>query len=282
MYVWHVSTCWLLLIDIQDALPAPGVDNIPHCYLPLLIWLDKTEVADGVKMHPIILRALWLPSLIRNASGNAGGVLLGYMPVVSGVNFALRILESLSLTFLVIYTRGLLQLRDELNPSGEGPTNEDFTLFKMQVYHKVLAQIFDGFEGKSHNGVLVKFADAIFRIGHPGVLIISLDAEEAPIFNACKSHNARLPCPRCLVTHDELDQLGCRFTLRTVGDMRSIILNMRASSLNRVAQNTVLTQNGLRNVEVCVIFGLSSSVPIVLAALPMEICAFRPIPRYTI
>lgn len=31
----------------------------------------------------MILRAAWLPRHIRNASGNGGGILLGYMPIVS-------------------------------------------------------------------------------------------------------------------------------------------------------------------------------------------------------
>jgi hypothetical protein len=31
----------------------------------------------------MILRAAWLPRIIRNASGNGGGILLGYMPIVS-------------------------------------------------------------------------------------------------------------------------------------------------------------------------------------------------------
>jgi hypothetical protein len=31
----------------------------------------------------MILRAAWLPRNIRNASGNGGGILLGYMPIVS-------------------------------------------------------------------------------------------------------------------------------------------------------------------------------------------------------
>jgi hypothetical protein len=30
----------------------------------------------------MVLRAAWLPRQIRNASGNGGGVLLGYMPMV--------------------------------------------------------------------------------------------------------------------------------------------------------------------------------------------------------
>lgn len=64
----------------QDELP--DSDPYPHCYLPLHVWLDKGLVTRHVKKHPMILRALWLPDIIRNASGNGGGVFVGYMPVV--------------------------------------------------------------------------------------------------------------------------------------------------------------------------------------------------------
>jgi hypothetical protein len=41
-------------------------------------------VTRRVKKYPMVLRAAWLPKNIRNASGNGGGILLGYMPIVSG------------------------------------------------------------------------------------------------------------------------------------------------------------------------------------------------------
>ncbi len=57
-----------------------------HCYLPLHFWLDKGLVTRRVKKYPMILRAAWLPRRIRNASGNGGGILLGYLPIVSRLN----------------------------------------------------------------------------------------------------------------------------------------------------------------------------------------------------
>lgn len=44
--------------------------------------MDKGRVSKHVKKHPILLRAAFLPRKIRNCSGNGGGVLVGYMPVV--------------------------------------------------------------------------------------------------------------------------------------------------------------------------------------------------------
>jgi Plavaka transposase len=70
-----------LIFSSQSGLPF--VEGIPHCFLPLILWMDKGRVTKRVKKHPILLRAAFLPGEIRNASGNGGGVLVGYMPVVS-------------------------------------------------------------------------------------------------------------------------------------------------------------------------------------------------------
>ena len=52
-------------------------------YILLHFWLDKGLVTWWVKKYPMILCVAWLPRNIRNASGNGGGILLGYMPIVS-------------------------------------------------------------------------------------------------------------------------------------------------------------------------------------------------------
>jgi hypothetical protein len=54
-----------------------------RCYAPFLIWLDKGMVSTRVKMYPIVLRPLWIQDSVRNASGNGGGVIIGFMPIVS-------------------------------------------------------------------------------------------------------------------------------------------------------------------------------------------------------
>ena len=68
------------MISVQDTLP--NDDEMPHCFLPLHLWLDKSNVSKTVKKHPIVLRPGFLPREIRNGSGNGGGALIGYMPVV--------------------------------------------------------------------------------------------------------------------------------------------------------------------------------------------------------
>ncbi|KIJ31648.1 hypothetical protein M422DRAFT_266678 [Sphaerobolus stellatus SS14] len=70
--------------EIQDTLPHEL--GMPHVYLPLHLWLDKSSVAQTVTKHPIVLRPGFLPSTIRNGSGNGGGALIGYMVVVGDPN----------------------------------------------------------------------------------------------------------------------------------------------------------------------------------------------------
>jgi hypothetical protein len=66
--------------NIQDKLP--HIPGFPHCFIPISLWLDKGMVTKRVRKHPIVLRGLFLDGKIRNASGNGGGVLIGYMVIV--------------------------------------------------------------------------------------------------------------------------------------------------------------------------------------------------------
>ncbi|KIJ25403.1 hypothetical protein M422DRAFT_273649 [Sphaerobolus stellatus SS14] len=70
--------------EIQSSLPQE--DGIPHCFLPLHLWVDKSKVSEKIKMHPIIVRACFLSGAIRNGSGNGGGLLVRYMPIVGDPN----------------------------------------------------------------------------------------------------------------------------------------------------------------------------------------------------
>jgi hypothetical protein len=76
---WTIINTYIILC-CQESFPYDL--DLPHCFLPLVLWLDKGNITKRVKMHPIILRAAFLPRRIRNASGNGGGVLIGYMPMV--------------------------------------------------------------------------------------------------------------------------------------------------------------------------------------------------------
>jgi hypothetical protein len=50
--------------------------------------MDKGNITKRVKKHPVLLRAAFLPRAIRNGSGNGGGVLIGYVPVVGACGFS--------------------------------------------------------------------------------------------------------------------------------------------------------------------------------------------------
>ncbi|KAF8523179.1 hypothetical protein BU17DRAFT_75072 [Hysterangium stoloniferum] len=65
--------------------------DLPHCFLPLHIWLDKGKVSTTVKLHPALLRSGFLPGDIRKGSGNGGAVLFLMMPVRSIYHKVLRI-----------------------------------------------------------------------------------------------------------------------------------------------------------------------------------------------
>ena len=84
---WDIDVSFLcgptVIADISFKSELPETDEFPHCYLPLHFWLDKGLVTRRVSKYPMILRPAWLPRRIRNASGNGGGVLVGYMPMVS-------------------------------------------------------------------------------------------------------------------------------------------------------------------------------------------------------
>ncbi|KAK6980868.1 hypothetical protein R3P38DRAFT_3117326, partial [Favolaschia claudopus] len=103
-----------------------------HCWLPLHIWLDKGLVTSHVKMFPIVLRALWLPSEIRNASGNGGGVIIGFM--------------------IMVEDPGHSKNRTERQ-------NYEFNQFKREIYQQVMEKLFETIWKKSWFGEPVRCGD---------------------------------------------------------------------------------------------------------------------------
>ncbi|KAJ7572771.1 hypothetical protein C8J56DRAFT_1138939 [Mycena floridula] len=137
--------------ETDSALPDIKKDSYTHCYMPVHIWLDKGNVTTKVKKHPMLLRAAWLPSKIRNASSNGGGVLLTYIPIVT-------------------------------DPGAPDERTEqekyDFQQFKKEVYQSVVQVVFKSLRSRSRNGDTFKFSDGKVRVGHPGIEIESMDGEE--------------------------------------------------------------------------------------------------------
>ncbi|KAF7325233.1 hypothetical protein MKEN_00567800 [Mycena kentingensis (nom. inval.)] len=200
----------------------PKSDPYAHCWLPLHIWLDKGLVTSHVTMFPIVLRLLSLPSEIRNASGNGGGVLIGFMVMVS--------------------------------PPGSPETwnqrkRYEFAQFKREIYQKVLAIIFHSLYRRSWIGETEKCGDEVVRVLYPGFLIQSFDFEEAWNFTCCRANRAKCPCPRCLVLQELIDCLHHSPPVqeRTTASMRAVVKRAREAP-NDKQKNDILRDSGLHDV----------------------------------
>ncbi|KZV83996.1 hypothetical protein EXIGLDRAFT_807612 [Exidia glandulosa HHB12029] len=192
-----------------------------HFLLPLHVWLDKCRVTSKVKMHPMILRPLWQPSEIRNASGNGGGVLFGYMPIIL----------------------------DPLDPMNDFPKDEgDFALYKRRVYNAILGFIFDSCRLRSRVGDILTCGDGTERIVHPCVMIESLDGEEAAFFCSCYAASANHPCPQCLVHKSDLARLSLVSEPRTVLAMKIVVQQAKEQPV-KTHRDALLRSHGIHPVE---------------------------------
>ncbi|KAJ7114378.1 hypothetical protein C8R44DRAFT_630272 [Mycena epipterygia] len=203
----------------ESELPPP--DPYPHCLLPLHFWLDDGLVTKRITMHPMVYRALFQPANIRNASGNGGGVLGGYMPKVC----------------------------DPSDPSSRnGPQTEEFARYKMEVYQKVLSVVFSSLKSRSWSGEPIRCPDNLVRVFHPAILIDSLDGKEAAYFCACRAAKANFPCPKCLVHKSHLHKLTGNFKLRTTPDMKAVVVKALKSKTKTEKEN-ILKSYGLHGVK---------------------------------
>ncbi|KAJ7692037.1 hypothetical protein B0H14DRAFT_2651828, partial [Mycena olivaceomarginata] len=170
----------------------PVVPGLPHCLLPMLAWFDKGRVSSHVNMHPMILRPLFVRSEIRDASGNGGGELAGFM----------------------------IQVQDRKDPDDRSQAEKiRFAKFKRDVYHRVMRIVFvDTLQHQASGG---KCVTVLF----PRLPILSLDGEEACICAATRAALADFPCPRCLVRHDQQHDFfskNLEFPLRTTTTMKAV------------------------------------------------------------
>ena len=74
-----------IIIYFYDSLPDPLEDGYAHCFLPVILWLDKGMITKRVRKHPILLHPAFLPRKIPNGFGNSSGILVGFMPVVRSI-----------------------------------------------------------------------------------------------------------------------------------------------------------------------------------------------------
>ncbi|KAJ7347921.1 hypothetical protein DFH08DRAFT_808700 [Mycena albidolilacea] len=205
--------------NIQNSLP--HIPRMPHCYVPLSLWLDKGTVTKRVRKHPVLLRPLFLPSNIRNASGNGGGILFAYMVM-------------------------------PIDPADPSDRNAAQTLawaqFKREVMHKVFKIIFAPLLGPAKHGELLTCGDGIQRVCYPGVPITSIDGEEACSVSACRAALANFPCPRCLVHHNDLDKICKTFPLRTTETMKQFYEDAIAAP-TKTESERILQSVGLHATE---------------------------------
>ncbi|KAF8516875.1 hypothetical protein JB92DRAFT_3082636 [Gautieria morchelliformis] len=204
--------------DIQDQMPY--LPDLPLCFLPLHLWMDKGKVSTTSNMHPILLHVGFLPQAIWNGSGNRGGVLIGYMPKVI----------------------------DPSDPEDCTATEKTvFGLFKREVYHKILKKIFHSLELQSQEGEAVKCGDKIHRVLFPGIAVHSLDGEEAYATYAARGASADYPCPRCLIHKSQLHNLTGNFPFRTSREMQKVYKKAIAARTKAEAEE-VLKKKGFHKV----------------------------------
>lgn len=113
----------------------------------------------------------------------------------------------------------------------------------------MLGVIFRSVEEPSHQGDTLRCGDGMIRIGHPGILIESVDGEEAACFCSVFSANANHPCPKCLVHKSQLADVDKKFTSRTPELMRSVLAEANAAA-NETKRKEVLKEYGLHPIEV--------------------------------
>ena len=187
----------------------------------------------------MILRAAWLPRSIRNASGNGGGILLGYMPIVSQDTYAYYALSA--------YRN---QIEDPAHPSDRGAAETlEFAHFKREVYQKILSRIFASLQSRSQCGETHSCNDGISRILYPGVLIESQDGEEASYFCACRAATANFPCPKCLVHKSNLSNITKTFEARTSASMQ-FVLELASKATTKTSKEKILQDHGLHDIKV--------------------------------
>lgn len=113
--------------------------------------------------------------------------------------------------------------------------------------------IFRSVEGPSHRGDTLRCGDGKIRIGHPGILIESVDGEEAACFCSVFAANANHPCPKCLVHKSQLTDIDKRFAPRTPELMQSVLAEADAAT-NETKRKEVLKEYGLHPIKVCSLY----------------------------
>jgi hypothetical protein len=149
-----------------------------------------------------------------------------------------------------------LFIRDfQLNEPGENYNSknqrdwEEWARFVSENYQHILGDMLRSIRDMAKVGVSWVCGDTIMRIFFPGILIESLDYEEAVHFLCCRAASANYPCPRCLVHKSRQHELSRSFTARTSSTMKAV-LRQAHSQPTAKAKEDILRNHGLHDTEV--------------------------------
>ncbi|KAJ7707886.1 hypothetical protein B0H16DRAFT_1234919, partial [Mycena metata] len=95
----------------------------------------------------------------------------------------------------------------------------------------------------SRNGEILRFGDGVKCIAPRGIPIESMDFEELAAWLAIRNSQAKHPCPKCLVHHEDLHKLSVEAELCTSASMRRIV--ERAAQLQGTQHEELLKSYGL-------------------------------------
>lgn len=169
---WDVQVCSFFLFSsvlgfhlcmyFQSAIPENGK---PFCFL---FYADKNKLSSfgTLKGYPVVLRCLNLPVNIRNSDGIGGGIIVGWLPIVSEAICHLSYQEIL---FILIW-----QVPEDANDNKKS----SFANFKNAVWHAAVGRILSSIKKLTKLGYSVKCGDGITRDIYPCMLTISADYEE--------------------------------------------------------------------------------------------------------
>ncbi|KAG6834983.1 hypothetical protein H0H93_005922, partial [Arthromyces matolae] len=196
---------------IQDAIPASG--------RPLLItiYIDKTKLSsfNNVTGYPVMARIENFPEEISNGKGFGSTELVGWLPVVEDI------------------------------PAEKNKT--DWANHKREVYHECLRIMFASVANDSIRGDYYNVASLI-RLLYPLIYVASTDYEEQAMITLIRGVMSLKPCPKCLVSKDDLWDIGHISKLRTSQDSQKC-LDKANKAKTKKDKEEILKAQGLRPVE---------------------------------
>ncbi|KAF8524414.1 hypothetical protein BU17DRAFT_43042, partial [Hysterangium stoloniferum] len=116
------------------------------------------------------------------------------------------------------------------------------------IYHKVLTIAFKPLQNPSEYGETVTCSDYIQWVLTTGIVIQSVDGEEAACTCATWGASALHPCPQCFVHKDELTKPKKVFPLHTTQTMLDVIQEARTARSKKKTEE-ILWDNGLHIVD---------------------------------